>query len=377
MGPVCPPCYQYVRIRPAACAQCGRRHPLIGTTKPNGSGTAAGICGPCSGAGPEPSCTTCDSQDSARIAGQCLPCVVRRRVGDRLTRADGTQHPQLAEFAEALADSAEPVNALRWLSDSPSARLMVQLTADHRLITHDLLDELPPGHAERFLRHTLIATGVLPPRNDDLDRIPAWLDTLLTHRPPHHSQLLRPFATWVLLRRARRQAGDRTHASSAAARIRHQVHKALSLMDWLDVEHLDLADLDQTRLDAWLAVSRNRHQIKPFLSWAAQRGLAEEHIIATPPATAAAPVLSEEQRWQQLRRCLNSNGMPLETRVAGALILLYGLPGERVRYLTTADLHADTADETYLHLDHTDLWIPPRLADLLRQLAKRHASAQP
>ena len=54
--------------------------------------------------------------------------------------------------------------------------------------------------------------------------------------------------------------------------------------------------------------------------------------------------------------------MPLETRVAGALILLYGLPGERVRYLTTADLHGG----------YRPAW-PTSFASSRR----RHASAQP
>lgn len=369
MGPVCPPCYQHIRIHPAPCAQCGTRRPLIGTAVPPRKGEGA-ICGPCAGAGPADRCTTCDSEEGAYAHGQCLRCVVGTRVRDWLTRPDGTEHPQLVPLAAALADNAEPSSTMRWLSDSPSAQLLASLAADHRPISHDLLDELPPGHAERYLRHVLIAAGILPPRNDDLDRIPVWLDAVLADRPPHHGQLLRPFTAWVLLRRARRQAGERLHTTSAAQHIRRRVRQALSLLDWLDSRDFDLTDLDQAHLDTWLTANRARYEVKPFLNWAAQRGLTVPHVITVPPTAATAPVLSEEERWQQLRRCLTDTALPCEVRVAGSLVLLYGLPGERLRHLTADDIRGTDSQRTFLQIEQTSLWIPPRLAELLLQLAQ-------
>ncbi|WP_327281168.1 MULTISPECIES: hypothetical protein [unclassified Streptomyces] len=42
------------------------------------------------------------------------------------------------------------------------------------------------------------------------------------------------------------------HATSAAQRIRRRVRLILEFLDWLDAHHLDLAGLDQNRLDTWL-----------------------------------------------------------------------------------------------------------------------------
>lgn len=369
MGPVCPPCYQRIRSRPAPCARCGTSRPLIGTAHFPGTGEAA-ICGPCAGAGPICRCTTCDTDDGAYADGECLRCVLRRRIRDRLIRPDGTEHPQLAPVLTVLANAATPGSTLRWLAYSPSARLLVQLANDQRPISHALLDELPTGHAERYVRHLLIAADVLPPRNDDLERISVWLETLLSDRPLHHAQLLRPFTTWVLLRRARRQAGVRLHTTSAAQLIRRRVRLALSLLNWLDVRHLTLAHLDQDQLDTWLAANRSRYDIKQFLDWAAQRGLTAPHTIVTPPAATAAPILAEEERWQQLHRCLTDTTLPLEVRVAGSLILLYGIPGERLRHLTTDEISGSAAAKTFLQLGQARLWVPPRLAELTHRLAR-------
>lgn len=367
MGPVCPPCYRRVRTRPGPCARCGTRRPLIGTTRLPDIGESA-ICGPCAGAGPVSACTTCGSEEGTYTDRQCLRCLVRHRVRDRITRPDGTEHPQLIPLLDALDDTAEPASTLHWLADSPSARLLIRLAADRRPISHDLLDELPPGHAERYVRHVLIATGILPPRNDDLERIPVWLDGLLADQPAHHGRLIRPFTTWVLLRRARRQAAGRLHTTSAAQHVRRRVRQALHLLDWLDAHRLDLATLDQNQLDTWLSANRSHYEAKQFLDWTAQRGLTSSFIIATPPTAAAAPVLTEEDRWQQLRHCLTDSALPLEVRVAGSLVLLYGIPGERLRHLTTDQIHG-TSDRMFLQLGVARLWIAPRLAELLHQLA--------
>lgn len=385
MGPVCSPCYHRICTRPEPCARCGTRRPLTGTTHRPDIGEV-GICGPCAGAGPTPPCTTCGNEEGSYTAGQCLRCVLHHRVRDRITRSDGTQHPQLTPLLDALSDTAEPASTLHWLTDSPSARLLIHLAAAHQPISHDLLDELTPGHAERYLRHLLIATGILPPRNDDLERIPAWLDGLLADQPPHHGRLVRPFTLWVLLRRARRKADHRLHATSAAQRIRRRVRQALHLLDWLDAHHLELATLDQDRLDTWLSANRSHYEAKQFLDWAAQRGLTSPHTIATPPAAAASPVLTEEDRWRQLRRCLTDAALPLEVRVAGSLVLLYGVSGEHQRQMTTDEIDGSVPDKTFLRIGPSRLWIPPRLAELLLQLVQmprqrsvltRHLADQP
>ena len=60
----------------------------------------------------------------------------------------------------------------------------------------------------------LVHTGVLPARDEDIERIPAWLEQQLASSPAWHANLLRPFVHWHMLRRARRRSGQRRYPAS-------------------------------------------------------------------------------------------------------------------------------------------------------------------
>jgi hypothetical protein len=60
--------------------------------------------------------------------------------------------------------------------------------------------------------------------------------------------------------------------------------------------------------------------------------------------------------------------LPVDVRVAGALVLLFGLPIERIRHLT-ADQITSNDLHTYLTAGHQPILLPPRLARLLQRLA--------
>ena len=61
------------------------------------------------------------------------------------------------------------------------------------------------------------------------------------------------------------------------------------------------------------------------------------------PAAAPASFLDDSEQARQLRTCLNDTGMPLDLRVAGALVLIYGLTLSRIAYLTRDDITTPTA----------------------------------
>lgn len=82
----------------------------------------------------------------------------------------------------------------------------------------------------------------------------------------------------------------------------------------------------------------------------------------------AAPFLTEGQRSQKLRRCLNDNNLPLRVRFGRTVTLLYGMRAGTVRLLTASDLGHDT-DGIYLSLGRQALFVPPRPAALVTELA--------
>jgi len=145
----------------------------------------------------------------------------------------------------------------------------------------------------------------------------------------------------------------------------------MEFVAWLDQQGLTLASLTQAHVDTWLVSGNAGRQlnIAPFLSWAAQRGLTDKHVLPTAGQRRGPGevLMTEAQRWQQLRTCIDDVRLPLEARAAAALALLYGLTLTQIRHLTSSDVHA-TGDDTYLKVGRRPLFIPPRIGTLLRQL---------
>jgi hypothetical protein len=364
-GPVCDACYVRILDHPGPCHDCGKRRPLIACNE-----GGAEICGPCAGQPDTYLCPGCGSPGRLYADGRCPRCVLRPRLEQHLAGPDGHVPTQLRPVLEALAAAGNARGVLSWLRRSPNARLLGDLAATGRTLDHDLLDELPPGRYEHYVRQTLVHTGVLSERHEDLDRIAAWLDRLLADRPAKHATLIRPYVHWFLLKRARRRAAHRARPAMVGSFLRTRIRIALELLAWLDQHEVTLASLTQEHLDHWLAGGNTRHYtIRYFLNWAANRGIAPRLTVPAIPRQEPARILEEDERWRQLRRCLNEPALPLDVRAAGALVLLFGLPTSRIRTLRAEHLQERVA-AMFLEVGSPPLLVPPKLAALLRRLAE-------
>lgn len=371
MGAVCSACYRRIRTARSSCPGCGQARPPIARTS-----AGEPRCGPCVGLPLPPPCRSCGSRDTPYARGTCARCVARQQLGDLLTGPDGTVPDQLLHVLHSLEAADAPARIISWLQSSTSARLLAELAAAGKHVTHDLLDTLPAGHDECYVRALLVHTAVLDPREEGLERIPPWLERILVERPAAHARLVEPYTHWVLLRQARLRASKGLTTPSTWGRIRGRVTLILSFLAWLDEQQLTLATVTQDNLDGWLTSGpRRRHDIGSFLTWAHQRGLTNEHHIRPSPEAPDTLILTEDQRWQELRRCLNDNNLPLRVRVGSTLTLLYGMPASTVRLLTTSDIRCDT-DGVYLNPGRQPLFVPPRPAALVTELAD-HARQTP
>jgi hypothetical protein len=271
---------------------------------------------------------------------------------------------------ETLIRAENPFKQIQWIKDSPAAALLAQLAASGEPLSHGLLDAFPLDRNVHYARQMLVQTGILEQRNEDLERLPAWLDHHLADRPAVHANLVRPFLQWHLLRRARRRAAARRYPATAQHHIRRRTLVALELLEWIDQQELSLSTLRQDDIDRWLdgAASQRRNAVRYFLKWTRQRGLSGDLAIPSIPWQHPAEFLDDEDRWRLLRQCLTDEAMPIDIRAAGSLTLLFGLRGERIRHLT-ADQVTDNGGHTYLVMNEHPLLLPPRLAGLLRRLA--------
>ncbi|HXZ78126.1 MAG TPA: hypothetical protein VEH31_45630 [Streptosporangiaceae bacterium] len=219
-------CYTAILRAPDECGSCRAVQPLIGR-----SDDGARICGPCAGYDIDYTCGNCGRTGNPYAHDGCAYCVLITRARTLLTGPDGEISPELQPLFEALIRSESPFKQIQWLKDSPVASLLAQLGASNEPMSHDLLDEFPLSRNVHYLRQMLVQTSVLERRNEDLDRLPAWLDHQLAGRPARHENLIRPYLHWHLLRRARRRAAARRYPATATHHIRRRIFVALELLE--------------------------------------------------------------------------------------------------------------------------------------------------
>ncbi|MEV5506559.1 hypothetical protein [Streptomyces orinoci] len=364
MGPVCDSCYVTILRTPAECPRCGDSHPLIAR-----DGDGAEICGPCVGFTIDYVCRACGRSGHPFGKNRCAYCVLGDKLRVMLTGPDGHVPERLEPLIDAFCQVRVPAEAIRWTTRSPNAALLARLVADGRELSHDLLDELTPGRNEAYVRQVLVQTGVLPKRDEDLERLPSWLEHLLAGKPQAHARLVRPYLHWYLLRRARNRRARQRYPTAAGHELRRRVHVALEFLSWVDERKIPLRALRQRDIDQWLADgTTTRYLIRYFLAWTAQRRLTTQFTVPTIPLQQPVEFLDEDDRWSLLKRCLTDEEIPLDVRAAGALTLLFGLSNERLRYLTANQLR-QRGQHFYLTVGNHPVVLPPRLGNLLQQLA--------
>ncbi|MFJ9371020.1 hypothetical protein ACIRRA_42345 [Nocardia sp. NPDC101769] len=368
IGPVCAVCYPRAKEHPASCADCERFRILIGK---NTAGQP--ICGPCSGSRFDYQCTWCGQAGRNYMAGRCFRCCVEVRLQAMLGDTDGRIPDHLVPLTERLLAAEKPRSVLIWLRKSTAAQLLADLAATGEPITHALLDQQPPARAVEVLRAMLTHSGILPERLDHLDRLTPWLDALLESAPTHHARLIRPYAQWHLLHRARRRAHRRgTFTVGSSINVRRTIRTALQFLGWLDDQQIDLAAVTQHDIDAWLIGGTSRRYLaRYFLHWAAGKHLAPAEIIIPAPKSGQPKTFSSyADHVRQLDRCLHDSNLPVDVRAAGALILLFGLRTTEVITLR-ADQLVEDASNRYLRIGDRTIPLPPLLADLLQRLPVR------
>jgi hypothetical protein len=347
---------------PSQCGGCGREAVLIGLDQ-----DGRRICGPCSDCKLDYRCADC-GKPGVRTHNRCSRCYTTELLHNALAGQNGEIPVQLRPLADALANANDPRSVAVWLGKSAAAELLTHLSRTGNTISHDALDQLPPGRNVNYVREILVRTAVLPPRNENLERIEPWLDSQLTNHPTEHARLVRSYAIWYLLHRARR--AKRPLGKSGAARIRYRVCVALEFLAWLETRGRTLTTMDQGDVDSWLADGTWRHrEIRPFLRWTTQRRITRG---ASAPAHRSGPpsvFIDEAAHLDQLHRCLNDETIDVDLRAGGALILLYGINTTRVLALRQNQIRTKGGD-TYLRLRDHDLVLPPKLADLLAQLPR-------
>lgn len=300
--------------------------------------------------------------------GHCPTCVARQRVHDLLSNEQGEVHQQLRPLIDLLDIDGNPRSVIAWLHRAKWAEQLGELARQHHQITHQIIDDLPQTRHLAYLRQVLVHIGALAARDEDIDGTMPWLDDLLEDQPTSITSVVRPYATWSVLRRARRR---RNHTNNRSARkyARSRISLATQFLNWLDSRGKSLSTANQADIEAWLVEgSTSRHRLRDFLLWAGGHGLSTSLEIPWLGRDEPEAFLARESRWDLLRRCMHEEAVAAHLRAAGGMVLLYGLTPTRIVQIRTTDIDARDG-HTYLNLGRYPMILPGGLATLVAEVA--------
>lgn len=368
LGPVCLPCYKQTLRRPEHCSRCGEPKILIGRD----STTGAPICGPCAGSAQDYTCTQCGHAGQQHFAATCLRCSVERLASELLTTDTGAVVDGLQELPKLLAHRGDPASTMRWLIKPRTQSMLstIARSAATDTLTHSTLDTCDHIRARHYLRAMLVEVGLLPHRDEPIDRFETWINELAETLPAAHAALIHPYARWAVLRSARRRARRRGYTHAAADTGRERIRTALRLIEHVEDQGHPIGGLTQATLDIWTGGNRDRtSHIAGFIVWLTQRGIVDGiavQRISTPPPS---EIGDEQDHLNRITEMLDdASHIELSTRVAALLVLLYGSRLPQIQRLTTTDVIA-TEKGTALTLAGHPLLLPAKVGALIDRLA--------
>jgi len=362
-GPVCDPCYTAALRHRGTCSSCHTTRRLVSPPGPE-----ATCCAGCAGLPATHVCIDCGLEDKLYERGRCQRCALRRRTGE-LLRAGGDQIPApLLAVHEAIVATSTPRTALNWLRKGAGAAVLADLAAGTTPISHAALDAHPRRRGADYLRHVLVAAEVLPARDEGLARLETWVATAVLTNIQHaeHRRVLQAYATWRVLRRARRRAEHNSNGRTPTTYSRTQLLVAARFLGWLDQRGVTLAHCSQRDVDSWLAGGRAGYPVKDFLGWAGEHHHSPTLIVPTIGRTTGTAT-DAEQRWALVARLLHDDTLELTDRVAGSLLLCYGQQLSRIAVMTTEQVHRHD-DLVSLRFGAHNITVAEPLAGLLTEL---------
>lgn len=390
-GPLCQGC----RPRPVlACSICGREKPCEisrATGQPwcencqnrwrrcSACATMAPVHG---GAPGKPLCAKCVNPDPGFwdrcpecretwviSPRPCQRCVLGRHARQLLANEAGQVRPDLAPLLTALTEADRPDNAIAWLRQPGVRAILSAIGRQDRAVTHDALDEMPPGKTLAHLRSILVATGTLPERDERLVRLELWIREAVRRREdPGERRVLHSYATWHHLRKLRNRLRETPTTRLQDLNVRCHVTAAANFLDWLAGQGLTLAACRQGDLDRRNSTDASYPaETAHFIRWAVGHKYARDLTAGAIRWEGPRGPHDTEKRWDDARRLLHDGTLAIQDRVAGLLLLLYAQRIAAITRLTASDVR-DDGTTVAITLGTAPIVLPPPLDGLVRDL---------
>jgi hypothetical protein len=372
-GAVCYACYRVAHTEWGFCHSCGQWKITPGRDEHHRT-----LCRACSSLSLDLLCPSCGEENGRFSATQCPRCFVAGVLEPVLLDANGRIAARLVSLHRVLTNAMTPAGAQQWL-DGPSAAVVRRMVNGEAPMTHDTLDDLRLANGRdrhRMLRALLVTAGVLEERNEVVAGVEALIERDLVRLTATESDkvCLRLYARFELLRKLRRTQerrdfpGRRGRGTATGKWV-----AAIGFVGWLNAQHSTLSSASQSDLDRFLSTeegTRLAHRLGAFVNWARPRGDVGMLRIPSERSEPRYDQLSNDQLRHVAQELVERADWDLAPRVAGLLVILFGLTLPSVIALRCSDL-ADTALGVQLSVRGFSTALPAPVGDLAMRLATR------
>lgn len=355
-APVCHGCNRSIE----QCSQCTRARRVVGRT-----GAGEPLCEGCYPHHPASfrDCRRCGQHAKVRRNGLCDRCTADDKLAS-LFPPDLLERSEPARNMLAALRGADYRTILNAFTRRRSVEILRKVLAASDPPTHESIDLLGPDQTTRAVRALLVEHGLLPSRDLHLARFEAWIEAAAEDiEGPGERQAFVQFARWQHLRNLRDRA-DPLHGSLASSR-RAELRTVLKLLAWARERGKDLSTLDQADMDVWAMTGGSQpYLVAKFLDWArVNRQCRRLEAARSPRRYLMVGGIPDEDRSRRLAAVLGDDTIPPGTKLAAALVLLFGVSPLRISALRLVDVeHRDGA--VTIRIGKTPLELPAALVGL-------------
>lgn len=347
------------------CTDCGRERRV------HGRAAGAPYCQHCYAKNPVSfrDCTRCGNHAYLTAARLCDRCTATDKINALFPSALVAADPNIQALRDACL-AAEPATILRAFRRKGSTEMLRALLGNPDNINHAALDAMGNHSATRTVRSLLVEHGVLARRDEHLAQLEAWIDNAAAGiADPRDRRAFTQFARWRHLRVLRKRSTPASYGQATSRRWELQM--IIDLLVWARTHGTLLAALTQHDVERWLTAGpHNRHRVKAFLQWTHRNGYSKSITIAiTHDQTLDATGIDDDARWDLLQAVFADTTAAPGTRLAAALILLYGVRLHRIAALKLSDV---TRSDNLIHirLGSDPLLLPDELGPLAESVAR-------
>ena len=305
----------------------------------------------------------------------CISCRAHESVHLLFTDEVTASDRRILAMRDACL-AADPI-AVQSVFNRPKivAQLRMALTAPTGFPSHQDLDAAGTDMATRTVRSFLVQYGILPSRDDHLARLEQWVtETMMTIKESEERHALTGYARWAHLRRLREQTAPTRFAQISS--IRREIRMILELLARARDQGHSLVELTQLDLDSWAAAGpQDCYRVHNFLRWAAANGNCRRLSFEKRPASLPLATASDEDaQWDALRTIFDGSiNLKPSTRLAAALILLYGASVSKIVQLTVDDITPD-GEILFVRLGRVPLALPHSVGQFALQTKENRRS---